>query len=122
MLIFTATFILSRTITTTKFTASYGGMKVETQNQKTTGSYIDDHIYEIVYALETMASDIGHTVVLEDMDRLGRSICVDIFSKLRRINYLVNDRKKLKGKYIRFIYAFDDSVFELTKIQSFLIM
>ena len=119
MLIFTATFILSRTITTTKFTASYGGMKVETQNQKTTGSYIDDHIYEIVYALETMASDIGHTVVLEDMDRLGRSICVDIFSKLRRINYLVNDRKKLKGKYIRFIYAFDDSVFELTKNTKF---
>ena len=119
VLAFVVSFILSRNLISAKFTASYGGMKVETQMQKSTGSYIDDHIFEIVYALETLANDIGYTVVLEDMDRLGRHICVDIFSKLRRINCLVNDRKKLKGKYIRFIYAFDDSVFELTKNTKF---
>lgn len=119
VLAFAVSFILSRNLISAKFTASYGGMKVETQMQRSTGSYIDDHIFEIVYALETLANDIGHTVVLEDMDRLGRHICVDIFSKLRRINCLVNDRKKLKGKYIRFIYAFDDSIFELTKNTKF---
>lgn len=118
-LVFTIAFIISHNFETTKFTASYSGMKIETQIETTTGSYIDDHIFEIVYALETIAKNIGYTVVLEDMDRLGRYICIDIFSKMRRINYLVNDRKKLKKKYIRFIYAFDDSVFELTKNTKF---
>ena len=88
----------------TKFTAGFDCTKVEAEMEtiKTTGSYIDDHIFEIIYALETMANDIGYTVVLEDMDRLGRNICIDVFSKLRRINYLVNDRKKLKKK----VYSF----------------
>lgn len=119
VLAFALSFILSRNFISAKFIASYGGMKVETQMQRSTGSYIDDHIFEIVYALETLANEIGYTVVLEDMDRLGRYICVDIFSKLRRINCLVNDRKKLKGKYMRFVYAFDDSIFELTKNTKF---
>lgn len=114
-----ATFIISKYLTKAKFSANRDGVKVEAEIEKTTGSYIDDHVFEIVYALETLASDIGYTVVLEDMDRLGRKICVDIFSKLRRINQLVNDRKKLKRKNIRFIYAFDDSVFELTKNTKF---
>lgn len=114
------TFMIGKHITTAKLSASYKGLKVEAEGQKTiASSYIDDHMFEIVYALESMAKDIGYTVVLEDMDRLGRSICIDIFSKLRRINYLVNDRKKLGNKYIRFVYAFDDSVFELTKNTKF---
>lgn len=119
MLVLTISLIISRNVTSAKLTATYKGMKLETENRQTSASYIDDHMFEIVYALETLAKRIGYTVVLEDMDRLGRSICVDIFSKLRRINYLVNDRNKLKGKYIRFIYAFDDSVFELTKNTKF---
>ena len=119
ILITCLSFAISKNLFKGKFTASYGGLKVETEHEKTTGSYIDDNIFEIVYALETLAKDIGYTVVLEDMDRLGHSICVDIFSKLRRINHLVNDRKKLRKKYIRFIYAFDDSVFELTKNTKF---
>ncbi len=119
LLVLTVSFIISRNVTSAKLTATYKGMKVETENRQTTASYIDDHMFEIVYALETLAKRIGYTVVLEDMDRLGRSICVDIFSKLRRINFLVNDRKKLRGKYLRFVYAFDDSVFELTKNTKF---
>lgn len=120
-LVFALILVLSRSFTMTKFTAGFDCTKVEAEMEtiKTTGSYIDDHIFEIIYALETMANDIGYTVVLEDMDRLGRNICIDVFSKLRRINYLVNDRKKLKKRYIRFIYAFDDSVFELTKNAKF---
>ena len=111
--------LLSKSLTSAKISAKYKGIEVETEAGKTTESYIDAHLFEIVYALETLAGDIGYTVVLEDMDRLGRSICVDIFSKLRRVNYLVNDRNKLRNKYIRFIYAFDDSVFELTKNTKF---
>ena len=111
--------LLSKSLTSAKISAKYKGIEVETEAGKTTESYIDAHLFEIVYALETLAGDIGYTVVLEDMDRLGRSICVDIFSKLRRVNYLVNDRNKLGNKYIRFIYAFDDSVFELTKNTKF---
>ena len=119
ILVFFLSFIISQSISSARFTASYGNIKIETETQQSTGSYIDDHIFEIIYTLETLAKDIGYTVVLEDMDRLGRSICVDIFSKLRRINYLINDRKKLRGKYIRFIYAFDDTIFELTKNTKF---
>ena len=112
-------YILGNKLYNTKFKAKYGGFEVETQLQNPTGSYIDDNIFEIVYALETISKKIGYTVVLEDMDRLGRDICVDIFSKLRRINYIINDRNKLRGKYIRFIYAFNDTVFELTKNTKF---
>lgn len=119
VLVLTISLVISRNVTSAKLTATYKGMTFETENRQTTASYIDDHMFEIVYTLETLAKKIGYTVVLEDMDRLGRSICVDIFSKLRRINYLVNDRKKLRGKYVRFVYAFDDSVFELTKNTKF---
>lgn len=112
-------FLIGKRLTSAKISAKYKGIEIETELGKSTDSYIDAHLFEIVYALETLASDIGYTVVLEDMDRLGRSICVDIFSKLRRVNYLVNDRNKLKNKYIRFVYAFDDSVFELTKNTKF---
>jgi len=119
VLSFLASLLLTKSITSAKISANYKGIKIETEAEKTTESYIDAHLFEIVYALETLAGDIGYTVVLEDMDRLGRSICVDIFSKLRRVNYLVNDRNKLRNKYIRFIYAFDDSVFELTKNTKF---
>lgn len=116
---FLLTYILGNKLYNTKFKAKYGGFEVETQIQNSTGSYIDDNIFEIVYALETISKEIGYTVVLEDMDRLGRDICVDIFSKLRRINYIINDRNKLRGKYVRFIYAFNDTVFELTKNTKF---
>lgn len=119
VLVLTISFIISQNLTSAKLTATYKGIKLESETRQTSASYIDDHMFEIVYALETLAKRIGYTVVLEDMDRLGRNICVDLFSKLRRINYLVNDRKKLRGKNIRFVYAFDDSVFELTKNTKF---
>ena len=117
LLLFSSLF--SKLLVSAKISAKYKGIEVQTEATEISESYIDAHLFEIVYALETLADDIGYTVVLEDMDRLGRNICVDIFSKLRRVNYLVNDRKKLGNKYVRFIYAFDDSVFELTKNTKF---
>lgn len=102
-----------------KLSAEYKSVKVETDNMVSdTGSYIDDNIFEIVYALERLSKSIGYTVVLEDFDRLGNDICIDIFSKMRRINLMINDRKIIK-EHIRFIYAFDDSIFELTKNTKF---
>lgn len=108
-----------KSISHLKLSANFKNVTAELESKFDTGSYIDNHIFEMVYVLETIAFDIGYTVVLEDMDRLGQKICVDIFSKLRRINYLVNDRHKIGNHIIRFIYAFDDSVFELTKNTKF---
>lgn len=119
VLVLAGSYIICQNVTMAKITATYKGMKLETESRQTTGSYIDDHVFEIVYALESLSKEIGYTVVLEDMDRLGRNICVDIFSKLRRINYLVNDRKNLRGGHLRFVYVFDDSIFELTKNTKF---
>ena len=102
-----------------KLSTEYKNVKIEAETSiPESSSYIDNHVFEIIYALERLSKSIGYTVVLEDFDRLGTEICVDIFSKMRRINYLVNDRKIVKHR-IRFIYAFDDSVFRLTRNTKF---
>ncbi|MBR5714343.1 MAG: tetratricopeptide repeat protein [Clostridia bacterium] len=74
-------------------------------------SYLDRHLFEMIYALESISDDIGHTVVFEDFDRLDENVCIDIFSKLSRLCRMINDR----GKRIRFVYAFNNSIFSLTK-------
>ncbi len=115
----TLAYTICNSISSAKVSAKYGAINLETEAKKEQTSYIDEHIFEIIYALETMAPDIGYTVVLEDIDRLGKDICIDIFSKMRRINILINDRKKLKNNTLRFVYAFNDSVFELAKNTKF---
>ena len=74
-------------------------------------SYLDRHLFEMIYALESISDDIGNTVVFEDFDRLDENVCIDIFSKLSRLCRMINDR----GKRIRFVYAFNNSIFSLTK-------
>ena len=74
-------------------------------------SYLDRHLFEMIYALESISKDIGNTVVFEDFDRLDENVCIDIFSKLSRLCRMINDR----GKRIRFVYAFNNSIFSLTK-------
>lgn len=81
-------------------------------------SYIDQYIFELVYALESIASRIDYTVIFEDFDRLGKSTCIEIFSKLREINKLVNTRLPT-DMHMRFIYVFNDGVFDFTRQTKF---
>lgn len=55
-------------------------------------SYLDRHGFELIYVLERMASRFDHTVVFEDMDRLGPDVQRELFSELREINCLANSR------------------------------
>lgn len=55
-------------------------------------SYLDQHTTELIYCLEQVASKIRYTVVFEDLDRLDLNTCLEIFTRLREINYLVNSR------------------------------
>ena len=81
-------------------------------------SYIDQYIFELVYALESIAPQIDYTVIFEDFDRLGKSTCIEIFSKLREINKLVNVRLPDETR-MRFIYVFSDGVFDYTRQTKF---
>lgn len=74
-------------------------------------SYLDQHITELVYCLEQIAEKIDYTVVFEDLDRFDSKTCLEIFTRLREINYLVNLRlsPECKGP-LRFIYVANDSI------------
>ena len=70
---------------------------------------MDLYATELIYCLEQIADKVDRTVVFEDMDRLNQKDCIEIFSRLREINYMLNQR--LSGdKYIRFIYVIKDEV------------
>lgn len=73
-------------------------------------SYIDKHSMELVYCLEQIAQKINFTVVFEDLDRLKSEVCIEIFERLREINYLVNLRINSKGKNVRFIYVINNHI------------
>lgn len=71
--------------------------------------YLDLYATELIYCLEQIADKVDRTVVFEDMDRLNQKDCIEIFSRLREINYMLNQRLS-EGKYIRFIYVIKDEV------------
>ena len=73
-------------------------------------SYLDLYSMELVYCLEQLVDQIDSTIVFEDFDRLSSDICIQIFTRLREINYLANLRLKAAGKRIRFIYVINDSL------------
>ena len=74
-------------------------------------SYLDQHITELVYCLDQIAKKIHYTVVFEDLDRFDTKTCLEIFTRLREINYLVNLRLSQKGdKPLRFIYVANESI------------
>lgn len=66
----------------------------------------------LIQALVESANKIDRTVIFEDMDRLGESCCIDLFTKLWELNKLVNLCMK-KEKPIRFIYVIHDALFAL---------
>lgn len=75
--------------------------------QKGDESVLNKHIDEILYFFE---STRYRTIVFEDIDRFNN---VEIFTKLREINLLLNEAKQIckRKKPIRFIYALRDDLF-----------
>lgn len=73
-------------------------------------TYIDHYTTEIVYCLKKIADLINYTVVIEDLDRVDAKIFFDIFTRLREINYLVNNRLEREGaaERMRFVYVASD--------------
>ncbi|MBR3817145.1 MAG: hypothetical protein IKJ27_10535 [Clostridia bacterium] len=82
-------------------------------------TYIDCNKVEIVYVLSQIAKKINYTVVFEDMDRLDNKMCLEIFSKLREINFLVNIRLNNRRKSVRFVYVINDRLFDIENSTKF---
>jgi hypothetical protein len=87
-------------------------------NENVNKSILNHHIDEILYFFEVTEYNI---VVIEDLDRFKQT---EIFTKLREINLLVNNSKKI-NKEVVFIYAVRDDMFkadnERTKFFDFII-
>lgn len=77
--------------------------------------YLDLYSMELVYCLTQIVDKIDSTVVFEDLDRLSPDYYIQIFTRLREINYLVNLRLASSNKRIRFVYAISDE--RLCKIE-----
>lgn len=81
-------------------------------------SILNHHLDEILYFFEVTKYDV---VIIEDLDRFRET---DIFTKLREINLLINNSKKIKREIV-FIYAVRDDMFrednERTKFFEFII-
>lgn len=90
---------------------TYAKASIET----TTGAtYLDEHKWQMIHALESIANKIDFTVVFEDMDRLDKENERGLYAQLREINRLLNMGLKTimpKNKF-RFLYLTKDEVFE----------
>ena len=77
-------------------------------SDKTERSILNQNIDEIIYYF---AASKYRTVVFEDIDRFND---VDIFTKLREVNLLLNNADQIKEthKPIRFIYALKEGLFD----------
>lgn len=81
-------------------------------DKKACESYLDQHISEILYCLESVAKKINYTVVIEDLDRVNSDVCIEIFMRLHEINNMINSRfSRLKNStHMRFIYVANDEI------------
>ncbi len=69
-------------------------------------SGLNKHIDEIIYFFEATDKNI---LVIEDLDRFNST---ELFSKLREVNFIINNSPKIKDKkVVKFIYAIKDDVF-----------
>ena len=85
--------------------------------EKTNPSILNANIDEIIYFFEATKYNV---VVIEDLDRFERP---EIFIKLREVNLLINNSKKVK-QHVVFIYAVRDEIFkdkDRTKFFDFLV-
>lgn len=67
-------------------------------------SALNKYIDELIYFFEATDENI---VVIEDLDRFNS---IGLFSKLREVNYLVNNSPKV-NQAVKFIYAIRDDIF-----------
>ena len=74
-------------------------------DEKVNKSILNHYIDEILYFFEVRPYNV---VIIEDLDRFEQT---EIFTKLREINLLINNSKKIK-KDVVFIYAVRDDMFE----------
>ena len=81
-------------------------------------SILNHHLEEILYFFEVTNYNV---IILEDLDRFKQT---EIFTKLREINILINNSKKVKNVVV-FLYAIRDDMFceenERTKFFDFII-
>ena len=84
-----------------KFIIKGNGVELD----ENTTSILNKSLDELIHFFMMTNYDI---VVFEDVDRLNN--CVEIFTKLKEINFVINN--SLKDKSIRFIYEINDSIFD----------
>lgn len=96
-----------------KYSRSIIGLSIKKLNLKGTEIEIDknisksilnNYIDEIIYFFEATNYNV---IIIEDLDRFGNS---EVFTKLREINLLINNSKKVKQDIV-FIYAIKDDMF-----------
>ena len=70
-------------------------------------SYFSHYLNDVVYLFDSSEADI---IVFEDMDRYDTNL---IFSKLREINTIVNNKRRVRGnrKKLKFFYLVRDDMF-----------
>lgn len=83
------------------------GTEADLKDENNDETILDRDIKEIVYLLNSSKSDV---IVFEDLDRYDN---VEIFTKLRELNFLLNCYVKANndGRIIRFVYMLKDELF-----------
>ena len=83
-------------------------------NKNANKSILNHYLDEIIYFFEETRKNV---VILEDLDRFEH---YEIFTKLREINYLINNCEKVSHKQkVVFIYALRDDIFKDTERTKF---
>lgn len=83
-------------------------------NKNANKSILNHYLDEIIYFFEETEKNV---VILEDLDRFEH---YEIFTKLREINYLINNCEKISQKQkVVFIYALRDDIFKDTERTKF---
>ena len=86
---------------------SFNGTEADMDNDMGEETVLDRDIKELVYLLGSSGTEI---VVFEDLDRYND---ISIYTKLRELNFILNNYVKINGKDkpVRFIYLLKDGIF-----------
>ena len=86
---------------------SFNGTEADMDNDMGDETVLDRDIKELVYLLGSSGTEI---VVFEDLDRYND---ISIYTKLRELNFILNNYVKINGKnkLVRFIYLLKDGIF-----------
>ena len=86
---------------------SFNGTEADMDNDMGDETVLDRDIKELVYLLGRSGTEI---VVFEDLDRYND---ISIYTKLRELNFILNNYVKINGKnkLVRFIYLLKDGIF-----------